>query len=123
MTYLLDVNALIAFGLQEHEWHDRVARWVKRGRGRGTNCVSHLCRHGIGLPAHPDPSSFLQFYNRARENTAVAAKNGQGIAFHVSSGRSGDRGPSTMGQRTKANHGWPFARPREEAWGQAGNTG
>jgi uncharacterized protein len=30
MTYLLDVNALLALGVQEHEFHDRVAKWVKK---------------------------------------------------------------------------------------------
>lgn len=29
MTYLLDVNALLALGLREHEHHERVADWVK----------------------------------------------------------------------------------------------
>src|SRR3989441_13115795 len=95
----------------------------QRGRGRGTNCVSHLCRHGIGLPTHPDLSSFLQFYNRTRENTPVAAKDGQGIAFHISGGQSGDRGPSTMGLRAKANHGWPFARAGKEARCHPRNVG
>lgn len=28
MKYLLDVNALLAFGLGEHEFHDRVANWI-----------------------------------------------------------------------------------------------
>ena len=28
MTYLLDVNALIALGFQEHEFHERVATWL-----------------------------------------------------------------------------------------------
>jgi predicted nucleic acid-binding protein len=28
MRYLLDVNALVAFGLLHHEFHDRVTRWV-----------------------------------------------------------------------------------------------
>jgi predicted nucleic acid-binding protein len=30
MKYLLDVNALIALGFLEHEFHGRVARWVRR---------------------------------------------------------------------------------------------
>ena len=29
MTYLLDVNALVALGLAHHEFHDRVAAWVR----------------------------------------------------------------------------------------------
>ena len=28
MRYLLDVNALVALGFLEHEFHERVARWV-----------------------------------------------------------------------------------------------
>jgi uncharacterized protein len=34
MTYLLDVNALIALGFNEHEFHDRVARWVQQLESR-----------------------------------------------------------------------------------------
>lgn len=29
MTYLLDVNALVALGFINHEFHDRVASWVR----------------------------------------------------------------------------------------------
>lgn len=29
MTYLLDVNAFVALGLAHHEFHDRVAAWVR----------------------------------------------------------------------------------------------
>lgn len=29
MTYLLDVNALVALGFANHEFHDRVSRWVR----------------------------------------------------------------------------------------------
>jgi uncharacterized protein len=29
MTYLLDVNALVALGFLEHEFHQRVAAWVR----------------------------------------------------------------------------------------------
>ncbi len=28
MTYLLDVNALLALGFAQHEFHDRMARWL-----------------------------------------------------------------------------------------------
>lgn len=28
MTYLLDVNALLALGFHEHEFHERLARWI-----------------------------------------------------------------------------------------------
>jgi hypothetical protein len=30
MIYLLDVNALLAPGVREHEFHERTAKWVKR---------------------------------------------------------------------------------------------
>jgi predicted nucleic acid-binding protein len=29
MIYLLDVNALVALGFLNHEFHDRLARWVQ----------------------------------------------------------------------------------------------
>lgn len=35
MRYLLDVNALIALGFNEHEFHDRLARWVRRLQSKG----------------------------------------------------------------------------------------
>jgi uncharacterized protein len=33
MRYLLDVNALIAFGVIPHQFHQRVAHWIKSLRG------------------------------------------------------------------------------------------
>jgi len=35
MRYLLDVNALVALGFLEHEFHGRVASWVGRSAARG----------------------------------------------------------------------------------------
>jgi predicted nucleic acid-binding protein len=29
MTYLLDVNALVALGFAQHEFHNRVAHWIR----------------------------------------------------------------------------------------------
>ncbi len=34
MTYLLDVNALLALGLREHVFHERVAAWVRDAADR-----------------------------------------------------------------------------------------
>ena len=36
MKYLLDVNALVALGFLEHEFHERVARWVRSLAAKGT---------------------------------------------------------------------------------------
>ncbi|MGB6877159.1 MAG: PIN domain-containing protein [Candidatus Acidiferrales bacterium] len=36
MKYLLDVNALIALGFLQHEFHQRVAAWVRALAARGT---------------------------------------------------------------------------------------
>jgi hypothetical protein len=33
MKYLLDVNALIAFGVTQHQFHQRVVDWVRSQRG------------------------------------------------------------------------------------------
>lgn len=32
MIYLLDVNALVALGFQQHEFHERMASWVRKER-------------------------------------------------------------------------------------------
>ena len=37
MRYLLDVNALVALGHAEHEFHGRVARWVSKTVSNGTS--------------------------------------------------------------------------------------
>lgn len=42
MRYLLDVNALVALGFLEHEFHGRVARWVLR-LGKGTRYQMLTC--------------------------------------------------------------------------------
>jgi predicted nucleic acid-binding protein len=36
MKYLLDVNALVALGFLQHEFHERVALWVRRLAAKGT---------------------------------------------------------------------------------------
>ena len=33
MKYLLDVNALIAFGVTQHQFHQRVVDWIRSQRG------------------------------------------------------------------------------------------
>src|SRR5215469_8605218 len=36
MKYLLDVNALVALGFLQHEFHERVATWVRTSIVKGT---------------------------------------------------------------------------------------
>jgi predicted nucleic acid-binding protein len=36
MKYLLDVNALVALGFLQHEFHERIARWVRSLASKGT---------------------------------------------------------------------------------------
>jgi predicted nucleic acid-binding protein len=36
MKYLLDVNALVALGFLQHEFHHRVVNWVRMLRSKGT---------------------------------------------------------------------------------------
>ena len=33
MRYLLDVNALIAYGFRRHDFHDRVGAWIRSRKG------------------------------------------------------------------------------------------
>jgi uncharacterized protein len=38
MTYLLDVNALLALGFKEHEFHARVVSWVRAAHPQLATC-------------------------------------------------------------------------------------
>jgi len=38
MTYLLDVNAIVALAVLNHEFHQRVARWVQSSRPQLATC-------------------------------------------------------------------------------------
>lgn len=38
MIYLLDVNVLVALGFQQHEFHERVALWVRKSRPQLATC-------------------------------------------------------------------------------------
>ena len=38
MIYLLDVNALLAFGVVQHQFHDRVSVWVSQVLGELATC-------------------------------------------------------------------------------------
>ena len=42
MRYLLDVNALVALGFLEHEFHERMASWLL-GFGKGTRYAMVTC--------------------------------------------------------------------------------
>src|SRR5271157_2264308 len=35
MKYLLDVNVLVAFGIIDHEFHERVAAWISELNSKG----------------------------------------------------------------------------------------
>jgi predicted nucleic acid-binding protein len=38
MIYLLDVNALVALGVLEHEFHERVSNWISMSGGALATC-------------------------------------------------------------------------------------
>ncbi len=40
MTYLLDVNALIALAFVQHEFHDRLATWVQTQRSQSSSLAT-----------------------------------------------------------------------------------
>jgi hypothetical protein len=46
MRYLLDVNALIAFGITQHQFHQRVVNWI-RSQGGSTFLTSSVTEIGF----------------------------------------------------------------------------
>jgi predicted nucleic acid-binding protein len=49
MRYLLDVNVLVAFALQEHEFHSRVANWMKGSEAKKAFPVATCAITEIGF--------------------------------------------------------------------------
>lgn len=49
MRYLLDVNALVALGLLELEFHDRVALWVMSPRSREESAITTCAITELGF--------------------------------------------------------------------------
>ena len=47
MIYLLDVNALLALGFHEHEFHSRLARWVAALGGEDVLATSPITELGF----------------------------------------------------------------------------
>jgi predicted nucleic acid-binding protein len=48
MIYLLDVNALLALGILEHEFHQRTAKWIKKtAAGEATFATSAITELGF----------------------------------------------------------------------------
>jgi len=68
MRYLLDVNALVALGLQKHEFHERVVRWTQAGFTELATCsISEL---GLFESLRKHPSTDL--VSQARESCCSA---------------------------------------------------
>lgn len=49
MKYMLDVNALIALGLAEHEFHVRVSNWVSRISSNGNSEIATCATTELGF--------------------------------------------------------------------------
>src|SRR6266700_385136 len=60
MSYLLDVNALIALGFEPHEFHRRVVHWISKSAPEFATCsitelgfvrvLSQVSRYGLSVP-------------------------------------------------------------------------
>ncbi len=60
MSYLLDVNALIALGFEPHEFHRRVVHWITKSAPEFATCsitelgfvrvLSQVSRYGLSVP-------------------------------------------------------------------------
>ncbi len=55
MTYLLDVNALLALGFREHEFHSRVADWVAGLEASDTLVTCPITELGFVRVLHQAP--------------------------------------------------------------------
>jgi hypothetical protein len=77
MMYLLDVNALVAFGFQRHEFYRGGAVDARR-----TACAfGHLFDHGIGICESSYPDGRIRFGSRVCPYIAAYLKESSPLQF------------------------------------------
>ena len=107
MTYLLDLNAFVALGFINHEFHVRLARWVQSSSPQLTSCpITELgfVRVLAQAPAYG--------YCSPGTYTLAASQRGSYVCPHIHSRQSRCLASSCFGQNAKADHRWSFDQTR-----------
>src|SRR3977135_3943654 len=81
MTYLLDVNTLVALGFLQHEFHDRVAGWVRKLALRGIPDLATCSMTELGFVRVLAQAPQYGFTIAHARNVLLQLKSGNTLKF------------------------------------------
>ena len=81
MTYLLDMSALLAFGVREHIFHSRVSSWVHEIETRGTVRLATCSLTELGFLRIITQASSFSFTIEQGKALLRQLKNTKGLDF------------------------------------------
>lgn len=81
MTYLLDVNSLLALGLRQHAFHDRVATWVSRLAGAGIPGLATCSIVELGFVRVVSQARQYGFSVRQARELLISLKAGRAVRW------------------------------------------
>ena len=111
MIYLLDVNAPVALGFINHEFHPRVARWVRANRSLQLASCSITELGFLRILAQAPAYGFTVAQARS---LLLRLKEAPASPF-ISDGRDASHLPG-WGKGAQTNHRWSFERSGEGEW-------
>lgn len=81
MKYLLDVNALLALGFNDHEFHERVATWVDRIAERETPEMATCAITELGFVRILSQAQQYGFSVREARESLIGLKKSEKVRF------------------------------------------
>ncbi|MGA9542767.1 MAG: hypothetical protein WBQ85_04320 [Candidatus Sulfotelmatobacter sp.] len=104
MIYLLDVNALVALGFVNHEFHDRVVSWI-RAQNSPTLATCSITELGFVRVLVQAPS--YGFTIPQARALLMRLKEASGRPRHIHAGPARCFSSSNLGPNSEANYRWP----------------
>jgi predicted nucleic acid-binding protein len=83
MRYLLDVNALVALGFLQHEFHERVAHWIRALASKGVLELATCSMTELGFVRILAASSAIWIHRGSRTDPAAPSEGRKRIEVHV----------------------------------------
>ena len=117
MSYLLDVNALIAFGIIQHQFHQRVVEWIRSQRG-STFLTSSITEIGFVRVVASVAVYGLSVVQARMLLLGMKGNRAQPLTF-IADGNDISALPR-VGEISSADYGWISAATREGKWGGSG---
>lgn len=101
MIYLLDVNALVALGFVNHEFHDRVAIL---GPSTKLAPLGDLLDHRVGICAGTSAGSGLRIHHPSSSHVVDAPEGGERRPLYIHTRPARCFSSSNLGQSPEANY-------------------